>query len=145
MKEAVGIVIIAKKTNRFLLLHRASSPIVWSVLSGKMDPGETNPYETVKREIWEEIRINPNTIKGIRKVGSEIFKKKLFHVFVGFVEEEFEIPNLKLDENDDYGWFTENSLPKPLHKRWEKTFQLIKPILELRESFNKNFNNLMDD
>lgn len=145
MKSAVGIVIIARDTNRFLLLHRSTPPIVWSVLSGKMDPGETDPYKTVKREIWEEIRINPNSIKDIKKVGSEIFKKKLFHVFVGFVETEFDIPNLKLDENDDYGWFSEENLPKPLHKRWEKTFQLVKPVLELRESFKNNFNTLIND
>jgi hypothetical protein len=63
---------------------------------------------------------------------------------VGFVDEEFDIPNLKLNENDDYGWFSENEIPSPIHKRWPYTFQMIKPILNMRESFIKGINNLID-
>jgi 8-oxo-dGTP pyrophosphatase MutT (NUDIX family) len=144
VKRAVGIVIIAKDTNRFLLLHRSTKPIVWSVLSGTMEDTEKEPIETLKREIKEEIRINPDFIDDIQKLGEEKFGKTLFHIFVGFVDSEFDIPNIKKDENDKYGWFDEENLPNPIHKRWPKTFQLIKPILDLRESFKNNFNNLLN-
>ena len=138
MKESVGILIIARDTNNFLLLHRSSKPIVWSTLTGKMDvPGET-PLETIKREIKEEINLDPSNIKGIREVG-QVIDKKIFHVFVGFVDKEFK-PNLKLDENDDYGWFNSQNLPSPIHKRWGNTFQLAKPLLNLRKGFKKFFN-----
>ena len=126
-----------------LLLHRSTKPIVWSVLSGKVEKGE-DLLKGLKREIKEEIRIKPNKIEGIKHLGSNKFDKTLFHIFVGFVDEEFEIPNLKLDENDDYGWFSENEIPSPIHKRWPYTFQMIKPILDLRESFITGLNNLID-
>jgi 8-oxo-dGTP pyrophosphatase MutT (NUDIX family) len=133
MKESVGILIIAKDTNNFMLLHRVNKPIVWSILTGKMDKKGETPLETIKREIEEEINLDPSFIKGIRKVGV-VKDNKIFHVFVGFVDEEFE-PNLKLDENDGFGWYNESDLPSPMHKRWLDTFQLVKPILNLRESF----------
>jgi 8-oxo-dGTP pyrophosphatase MutT (NUDIX family) len=141
-REAVGIVIVAKDTNNFLLLHRSSEPIVWSVLSGGMEEGESE-VETIKREIKEEININADYIDDIEKLGSETFKKTLFHIYIGYSDHEFDIPNLKLDENDDYGWFNENNLPSPIHKRWPKTFQLLKPRLTLRESMRTNLQNLL--
>jgi 8-oxo-dGTP pyrophosphatase MutT (NUDIX family) len=133
MKESVGILIIAKDTNNFLLLHRVNKPLVWSILTGKMDKNGESPLDTIKREISEEINMDPSLIDGIKKVGM-VEDNKIFHVFVGFVDNEFK-PNLKLDENDNYGWYNENNLPTPIHKRWGKTFQLVKPLLNLRESF----------
>ena len=91
-----------------------------------------------REEIEEEINLDPSNIKGIREVG-QVIDKKIFHVFVGFVDKEFK-PNLKLDENDDYGWFNSQNLPSPIHKRWGNTFQLVKPLLNLRKGFKKFFN-----
>ena len=142
MKESVGILIIARDTNNFLLLHRATKPIVWSILTGKMDVDGETPLETVKREISEEINMDPSLIDGIKKVGV-VKDKKIFHVFVGFVDKEFK-PNLKLDENDDFGWFNQNNIPSPIHKRWKNTFQLVKPILNLRESFIRHTKKLFN-
>jgi len=141
-KEAVGIVIVARDTNNFLLLHRSSSPIVWSILSGGMERGESE-INTIKREIGEEININSDYIDDIQKLGSEVFRDTLFHIYMGYCDHEFKIHNLKLDENDDYGWFNEHNLPSPIHKRWPKTFQLLKPRLSLRESMKTNLENLL--
>lgn len=143
MKESVGILIIAKDTNNFLMLHRSKKPIVWSILTGKMDIEGETPLETVKREIQEEININPNFIDNIKKVGV-VVDKKIFHVFVGFVDREFK-PNLKLDENNGFGWFNENNLPKPIHKRWPKTFQLVKPLLSLKGIIMNKINILIGE
>ena len=144
MKESVGLVIIAKDTNNFLLLHRSSRPIVWSVLSGGMEEGE-NELETIKREMVEEININSDFIDGIQKLGSEQFNNNLFHIYIGYSDTEFQIPNLKLDENDDYGWFSENNLPSPIHKKWPKTFQMMKPLLSLRRLMKSKLNNLTNE
>jgi 8-oxo-dGTP pyrophosphatase MutT (NUDIX family) len=141
MKESVGILIIARNTNNFLLLHRAKNPIVWSILTGKMDVEGESPLETIKREISEEINIDPNKIDNITKVGV-VKDNKIFHVFIGFVDEEFN-PNLKLDENDDFGWYNEKKLPSPLHKKWGKTFQLVKPLLSLKENIINNLNKFL--
>ena len=143
MKESVGILILSKSTNNFLLLHRSKSPIVWSLLTGKMDVAGETPLETIKREIKEEINLDPNTISGIKKVGVVKSPGKIFHVFIGYVDKEFK-PNLKKDENNDYGWFNGNNLPNPIHKRWSKTFQLVKPSLELNETVKKLLKNLLN-
>lgn len=141
MKESVGVIIIAKNTNNFLLLHRVTKPIVWSVLTGKMEKKDKNPLMTIKREIEEEINIDVNIIKGIELLGSVHSDDNLFHLFVGFVDEEF-TPNLKLDENDKFGWYNEDNLPKKMHKRWPKTYELVKPILYLRNKFLKHTKNI---
>lgn len=143
MKESVGILIISRSTNNFLLLHRVDRPIVWSILTGTMDVEGETPLDCVKREIEEEINVSSDKIKNIKQLGTVDNDYGLFHVFVGFVDEEF-YPNLKLDENDDFGWYNQNNLPKPIHKGWGKTFQLVEPVLNLRESFVKNFNKLLN-
>ena len=137
--ESVGIIIIAKDTDKMFLLHRAKKPIVWSSLSGKMDEGET-PMETIKREIKEEIGLDPGKIKGIKELG---VTKTNHHVMVGFVDTEFVVPDLEVEENDDYGWFSQDEIPSPIHKRWGETFQLIKPYLNLRETIKRQLRRLI--
>ena len=137
-RESVGIIIVAKDTNKFLLLHRVKNPVAWSTLAGKMEKGE-DPLETIKREIKEEIGVSPKKIKGIEELGMT----GSHHVMVGFVDSEFEITDLKMDENDDYGWFSEDNLPSPMHPRWEESFKLLKPVIKLREVFIKNFKHLI--
>ena len=137
--ESVGIIIIAKDTDKMFLLHRSKKPIVWSSLSGKMDEGET-PMETIKREIKEEIGLDPGKIKGIKELG---VTKTNHHVMVGFVDTEFVVPNLEVTENDDYGWFSQDEIPSPIHKRWGETFQLIKPYLNLRETIKRQLKRLL--
>lgn len=133
MRYSVGIIIISRSTNNFLLLHRAKDPIVWSSLSGKMDEGEKDPLVTLKREITEEIGVDSNMIDNITFCGAVDTKNKKHYVYIGFVDDDFSIPNLKLDENDSYGWFNEETIPTPIHKRWSSTFDLIKPFLDVRK------------
>lgn len=142
MKESVGILIIAKDTNNYLLLHRVEKPITWSILTGKMDVKGETPLQTVKREIQEEINLDPSNIKNIKKVG--VFEDtKRFHVFIGYVDEEF-TPNLNLEENDDFMWTNPENMPSPIHKRWPNTFQLVKPYLNLKEMVIKIINSLIN-
>jgi ADP-ribose pyrophosphatase YjhB (NUDIX family) len=96
--ESVGIIIIARNTNNILLLHRVKQPIVWSSLSGKMEKGE-NPIQTIKREIKEEIGIDPTLIDNIEVLG----KNGIHYVVVGYVDEQFKINNLRKEKYNNWG------------------------------------------
>lgn len=103
-----------------------------------MEKGET-PLQTIKREIKEEIGLDSSLIDNIEELDKT---KSNHHVMVGYVEDEFKIPNLKKDENDAYGWFSKKELPSPLHSKWNETFQLIEPLLNLREGFKYYLNKI---
>ena len=48
---------------KLLLLHRAQcelSPETWGIPGGKLEKGET-PLEGLAREIWEELRLTPDS------------------------------------------------------------------------------------
>ena len=101
--QSVGILIIARDTNRFLMLHRVNPPKgTWSALAGGME-GSEDPVETVKREIREEIGVDASMVDGIKVVGTSNAMNHKHYVMVGFVDREFKVPNLKKDENDAYG------------------------------------------
>ncbi len=134
--RSVGIIIVAKDTNNFLMLHRVKHPISWSGLAGGMENNETTT-QTIKREIQEEIGINPNIVKNIQEVGVSQKMGHIHHVMLGFVDNEFKVPNLQIEENDDYGWFNEKNLPKPLHPGFLQSLDIVKPYLNLRESILK--------
>lgn len=83
-------------------------------MSGTMEEGET-PMQTLKREIVEELKINPDIIEYKKDKTERIPEKnKTFYYFEGFVNKEF---NPTLDfENLDYGWFDKDDLPSPLYQ-----------------------------
>ena len=141
--QSVGIIIVARDTNKFFLLHRVNYPISWSALAGGME-GNEDPIETVKREIKEEIGLNPDLVKNIKIVGTSNTMGHTHYVMVGFVDTEFKVPKLQKNENDDYGWFTEKNLPSPLHPGFKKSLEMIKPLLDLRESLKIKINKLLN-
>lgn len=134
---------VAKDTNKFFMLHRVNYPISWSALAGGME-GEENPIETVKREIKEEIGLDPDLVKNIKIVGTSNTMGHTHYVMVGFVDTEFKVPKLQKNENDDYGWFTEKNLPSPLHPGFKKSLEMIKPLLDLREGLKIELNKLLN-
>jgi 8-oxo-dGTP pyrophosphatase MutT (NUDIX family) len=143
--QSVGILIVARDTNRFLMLHRVNHPKgTWSALAGGME-GDEDPVETVKREIREEIGVDASMVDDIRVVGTSNAMGHTHYVMIGFVDREFKVPNLKKDENDKYGWFSYDKLPHPLHPGFLKSLEMIKPFLDLRESFKKGFNKLINE
>lgn len=141
--KSVGIIMVAKDTNKFFMLHRVNYPISWSALAGGME-GEENPIETVKREIKEEIGLDPDLVKNIKIVGTSNTMGHTHYVMVGFVDTEFKVPKLQKNENDDYGWFTEKNLPSPLHPGFKKSLEMIKPLLDLREGLKIELNKLLN-
>jgi len=110
-----GALVYAKKTQRFLFLHRTNGKKsnLWGLVGGTNEGTET-PFEGLKREIIEEIGSLPDIKKTIPL---ETFvsndTKFFFHTYLCLIDEEF-IPVLN-DEHDGYAWVTFGSWPKPLH------------------------------
>lgn len=83
-------------------------------MSGTMDEGESQ-MKALKREIVEELKINPDIIQ-YKKDKTEYIpeKNRTFNYFEGFVNEEFK-PELN-SENLNYGWFDKHDLPSPMYQ-----------------------------
>ncbi len=109
-----GILIKCVRTNNVLLLHRNDTKRLWALVSGGVDKGE-NPLSAVKREIYEELMIDPNQIE-ITPVRVEQFPgiNREFHYFQGLTNSEFK-PILD-HENLNWGWFPKTHLPSPLYE-----------------------------
>lgn len=114
MSHAAGIFIVAPPRGRLLMLRRSplvSSPNVWALPAGRMDPGES-PVETALRELREETGyVGPILVRDEGYVMQN--PKGLFHCIFGAVPREF-TPNLNW-ENAACGWFSLRALPQPLH------------------------------
>lgn len=124
VRQNAGILIKCTTTNRFFLLKRASPPHhgKWALLSGQIEKGEDS-LTAIKREIGEEISINPNIIdikfenKELSPNTSNIKEDpsnsgSIFYYFKGYVSEEFK-PTLD-HENIAYVWVDADNLPQPL-------------------------------
>lgn len=112
-KQAVGVLIICRTTGRVLLLQRSSSAghsHLWSLLSGGLDDGE-KPINGIAREIREEISVNPNIINFFF-INKESTERNDFFYYIGLTNTEFK-PILDF-ENEDWGWFKMETLPKPM-------------------------------
>jgi hypothetical protein len=84
-------------------------------------------------------------VYGIKVVGTSNAMKHLHYVMVGFVDREFKVPKLQKDENDKYGWFSADNLPSPLHPGFLNSLEMVKPFLNLREVFKREFNKLLTE
>jgi len=114
-RTAAGVLVKCNSTGRILLLLRndfGDEPNTWSLVSGGIEDGE-DVLEGLKREVNEEMQINPNIIsyKFIDKIYHKS-KNLEFHYYEGLTNSEF-IPTLD-HENLDWGWFDKNELPEPL-------------------------------
>jgi 8-oxo-dGTP pyrophosphatase MutT (NUDIX family) len=109
-------------TQRFLFLHRTQSKQsnVWGLVGGKNTDEET-PWESLKREISEEI----GSVNIIKTIPLETFVSNdenfLYHTYLCVVKNEF-IPKLN-EEHDGYAWVVFGKWPKPLHQGLRNTLQ----------------------
>ena len=113
MIKAAGVLIKSEDTDNVLLLLRNDKTPKWSLVSGGLESDE-DPMECLKREIQEELSIDPSVIK-MKKIGVENIEEKnmTFHYYEGLTSNEFKP---KLDkENLDWGWFSKDKLPSPLY------------------------------
>lgn len=112
-----GGLFLAKDTKRFLFLLRTQGKTAgtWGLVGGKQEPGDHTPYDTLKREIQEEVGKIP-AIKKVVPLELFISNDEQFHynTYVLLVDREF-IPTLNR-EHAGYAWCDFNSWPKPLHQ-----------------------------
>lgn len=129
-----GGIFLAKDTGRFLFLLRTQGKTAgtWGLVGGKKEPTDHTPYDTLKREIQEEVGKTP-TIKKI--IPLELFTSNdqqfQYNTYVLLVEKEF-IPVLN-EEHAGYAWCELNAWPKPLHQgvKTSLTNKTIRTKLEL--------------
>ena len=112
-----GGLFLSKDTKRFLFLLRTQGKTAgtWGFVGGKKEPIDQTPYDTLTREISEEVGVIPNITKMIPleqyTSNDQHFK---YNTYIILVEKEF-IPTLN-NEHSAYAWCEYNSYPKPLHQ-----------------------------
>jgi len=129
-----GGLFLAKDTKRFMFLLRTQGKTAgtWGLVGGKKEPSDSTPYDTLKREISEEVGKTP-AIKKI--VPLELFTSNdqqfKYNTYVIIVEKEF-VPTLN-EEHAGYAWCDLNSWPRPLHQgvKTSLTNKTIKTKIEL--------------
>jgi 8-oxo-dGTP pyrophosphatase MutT (NUDIX family) len=136
MKEIVcsGGLFLARDTGRFLFLCRTQLKTAgnWGLVGGKKEPHDLTPYDTLVREVSEEVGKTP-TIKKVIPLELFTSNDQLFqyNTYVLLVDREF-IPTLN-DEHNGYAWCELGAWPKPLHRgvRTSLTNKIIKTKLEI--------------
>jgi len=118
-----GALFYSKKTKRFLFLLRNNGRTAgtWGIVGGKKEDSDSNAYESLKREIQEEIGFLPEVIKTIPL---ELFVSKddkfFYHTYLLIIEDEF-IPKLNT-EHAGWAWCDFEKFPKPLHQGLKNSF-----------------------
>lgn len=129
-----GGLFLAKDSRRFLFLLRTQGKTAgsWGLVGGKKEIIDQTPYDTLVREISEEVGKTPM----IRKfVPLELFtsNNQLFqyNTYVLIIDKEF-VPSLN-KEHSGYAWCDLGVWPKPLHRgvRSSLTSRINKTKLEI--------------
>ena len=111
-----GALFYAKSTKRFLFLLRNNGKTAgtWGIVGGRKEEKDATTFDALKREIIEEIGVDPHVLKTIPL---ELFVSKdnkfFYHTYLLIVEEEF-IPRLN-SEHSGWSWCELDKYPKPLH------------------------------
>lgn len=116
-KQAAGVMIKCTDTGKIFLALRSKdgdNGETWNIIAGGIEKSDDSVLDGLKREIGEELQINPDLIdyKFVKKEPVE-GKNVDFHYYEGTVDKEF-TPILD-EENLDYIWCTQDSLPSPLY------------------------------
>lgn len=129
-----GGLFLSQTTKRFLLLNRTQKKTenTWGLVGGKKEGCDLTPYDTLTREIVEELGETPE-IKKI--IPLELFTSNdenfQYNTYVLLVKREF-MPNLNR-EHQGYTWCDYGAWPKPLHRGVKNSLnnKIIKTKLEL--------------
>lgn len=112
MRRYGGVLLICKETNNFLLVKRsklATYPHTWSIVSGEIE-GEETALEGIKRELWEETKIEGDIDYDFFEINNDLVPQ--FSFYLGYCPKEY-TPKLN-HENSKWGWFNMDNLPKNL-------------------------------
>jgi 8-oxo-dGTP pyrophosphatase MutT (NUDIX family) len=118
-----GALVYAKSTKRFLLLQKANGKNsgTWGLVGGTGNGDET-PWQTLQREISEEVGTDLEVLKTI-PLETFVSNDTLFnfHTYLCVIENEF-IPKLSA-EHIGWAWTTLSHPPKPLHNGLRTSIQ----------------------
>ena len=112
-----GGIFLARDTKRFLFLLRTQGKTAgtWGLVGGRKEPSDTTPYDTLTREIEEEVGKCPAITKAIPlELFTSTDQKFQYNTYVLIVDHEF-IPSLN-DEHSGYAWCGFEAWPRPLHQ-----------------------------
>lgn len=112
--RAAGTLFYCLKTGRVLLGRRAqnsSEPGHWACFGGKIEPREM-PRQAAFREMVEETGYSEEDPGKLWYVSNN--GKCRFFCYIKPVQAEFTLPKLDTTENDRYGWFSLDKLPRPI-------------------------------
>lgn len=112
--------VLLKVMNKYLLCKSAGSG-KWNIPKGHIMKGEDSRVGSV-REFEEETQIKLEAVPKLLKK-SEI-KGNNFYIYIAETNQE-EIPKLDF-EHTDWGYFTLDNLPTPLHEAIEEVFDEIR-------------------
>jgi len=112
-KKYGGVLLIDTTSNNFLLCQRGKNVTFansWSLFGGKIERDE-DVLDGVKRELYEESKINPkNVIFKLFEVQNDMGYP--YYFYLGFCNGKLKCQIN--EENQDWGWFSMENLPKPL-------------------------------
>lgn len=115
--RAAGLLIQREDTGQFLLALRSDcvmDPGLWGIPGGRVEPGERD-FDAAFMESEEELGSLPRLeVIGDRQVKSGSFTYTTFHAMVSADDAKAWTPTLNW-ENDDWGWFSADSLPANTH------------------------------
>lgn len=116
-KAAAGVMITCTDTGKIFLALRSKGGEnggTWNIIAGGIEKSDDSVLDGLKREIGEELQIDPELIKYKFIKKEPIEGKNLdFHYYEGTVNNEFKAT---LDhENLDCGWYEKDKLPSPLY------------------------------
>lgn len=129
-----GGLFLSISTKRFLFLMRThpKTANTWGFVGGKKESYDQSPYDTLKREICEELDYR-ESIKKIIPLELFISRDSLFkyNTYILLVDNEF-IPKLN-QEHSAYSWCDLYCWPKPLHRGVKSSLnnKIVKSKLEL--------------
>ena len=104
--KSAGTIFYCEETKRYGLGKRGlgvAHPNTWGPVGGNIDIGE-EPYETVIREVKEEIGINLDLYR-LTKIDYHVHPEGIYTLYIYNVEKEFIPLLLQIDEVSEFKWF----------------------------------------
>lgn len=146
MLISTGALFFCYTTQRFLFVlrnPRSSHGNTWSLVGGKIDPGELT-ISGLYREITEEIGFIPKIIKSVPLDAYESRDQHFkYYTWLMITDKEF-IPDLN-DENIGYAWVGFDGWPKPLHPGLYASFKENTIRAKITNLINLDIDNLFNN
>jgi 8-oxo-dGTP diphosphatase len=123
-----GVIIVLQRGQRFLIGERAAhkpAPGYWTQVSGKVEPGESQP-DAVIREAMEEIGCRVQPLEKLQELPSANGHFQLHYWRTDIVEGE---PSICNDELEELRWVTVEEL-RLLEPIFQEDIDLFEQLLE---------------